>query len=188
MGNPIGRAHVILRLSSFGLSLLPHLNLLGANAAANEHQSISAASSVVSVPPRAEAFAMAAPPVAVLPKAEQSDYQHQQPPHTAPANTAATATRPTLVDTVVQHATSVMRATHASDASEAADPEGDASALGWLDPSQDRPPALFFCREANGGDEPVGAALSVQHTNALAQVRSVLFVVSLLPSPRLLGH
>jgi hypothetical protein len=166
MGNPIGRAHVILRLSSFGLSLLPHLGLLGANA--SEHQTHSSGHSASSsVPPRAEAFAMAAPPAAAIPKTEQSQQQHHQP-HTALPNAAATL--PTLVDTVVLHATSVMRTTHQGD-------ETTVEASGWVDPSEDRPPALFFCRAADGGgaDEPVGATLTVPQANALTQVRSVLF-------------
>lgn len=167
MGNPIGRAHVILRLSSFGLSLLPHLGLLGANA--GEHQPHSSGHSASSsVPPRAEAFAMAAPPAAAIPKAEQSQQQQHHQPHTAPPSAAATL--PTLVDTVVQHATSVMRTTHQGD-------EATVEASRWVDPSEDRPPALFFCRVADGGgaDEPVGAALTVLQANALAQVCTALF-------------
>jgi hypothetical protein len=111
---------------------------------------------------------MAAPPAAAIPKAEQSQQQHYQP-HTALPNAAATL--PTLVDTVVVHATSVMRTTHQSD-------EATVEASGWVDPSEDRPPALFFCRAADGGgaDEPAGAALTVPQANALTQVRSVLFL------------
>jgi hypothetical protein len=115
-GNRVGKAHVIIRLSSFGLSLLPHLRVMNEGNELTKHadrppevfQAPSHAASTASALPSVETNSNALPTAEPLapPKTEHSTSIVAQPPVASTAPIKADST-PSVVNTTVQHSATV---------------------------------------------------------------------------------